>query len=593
MTTDRLNALRQEMKAAGVQAVIVPTSDFHDTEYTSDYFQARAWLSGFTGSAGTLVVLENGGALWTDGRYFVQAAAELKGSGIELMKMGEKNTPSIVSYLISNLKEGDTAAFDGRTISLKDYDSYKKQLGRHGISLKTDTDFPGLVWKDRPALPATPTFVWEEKYAGKSIADKLADVRREMKKHGARHHVITKIDETAWLLNMRADDIPYFPAFLSYLILSEDGGTLYIDQTRLDAASKEMLAENGIKTADYDQIYEDIEMLEGPVLLQDSFVNSSLGLKVKEPVFGEDPAVLMKAVKNPVEMEGARQAHIKDGAAVVRFWKWLEENVPAGNVTEISASGKLHEFRQEQPKFLEESFATISAYGPNAAMPHYHASKDHPVVIEPKGLYLVDSGGQYLEGTTDITRTFVVGDLTEEEREGFTRVLQGHIALADAKFLHGCRGTNLDILARQPLWEMEMNFNHGTGHGVGALSSVHEAPNGFRWQIVPERNDSAVLEEGMITSDEPGLYIEDKFGIRHENLLLCRKGTENEYGQFMYHEPLTMVPFDVKGLDLSLMTGKEIDWLNGYHKLVAETLKPLLTEEENAWLAEKTAPLQG
>ena len=593
MVLDRLNALRAEMKKANVQALIVPTSDFHDTEYTADYFQARAWLSGFSGSAGTLVVLENKGALWTDGRYFVQAAAELQGSGIELMKMGEKSTPSIVQYLIENLEPDNTAAFDGRTISLKDFEHYKKELGAHDIHLKTDVDFPGLVWTDRPAMPASETFFYEDQYTGKTVKEKLADLRKEMKKHNAKHHVITKIDEIPWLLNMRAHDIPYFPAFLSYLIVSEEGGTLYIDQSRLDEVSAQNLKENGIDVADYNAIYDDVEKLDGPVLIQDSFVNAALGLKIKEPVFGNDPVVLMKAVKNPVEMEGARKAHLKDGAAVVRFWKWLEENVGRQDLTEISAAEKLHEFRAQQPLFLEESFATISAYGPNAAMPHYHANADHPVVIEPKGLYLVDSGGQYLDGTTDITRTFTVGPLTDEEKDGFTRVLRGHIALADAKFLHGARGMNLDILARQPLWEAGLDFKHGTGHGVGALSSVHEAPNGFRWQIVPERNDSCILEEGMITSDEPGLYVEGKFGIRHENLLLCRQGDENEFGTFMYHEPLTMVPFDVKGLDVSKMSPREIAWLNSYHELVAKNLKPLLSEEENAWLAEKTAPIQG
>lgn len=591
MKQDHLEELRRVMKEQNVQAVIVPTSDFHDTEYVCDYFGARAYFSGFTGSAGTLVVLEDCAGLWTDGRYFIQAAKELEGSGITLMKMGQLDTPSISQYIIDHLKAGDTVAFDGRTVSMQDYEAYKNAFAAHDLKLKVDTDLPGLAWPDRPALPHSRTFHYDEKYTGKSVAEKLADVRLKMKEAGAEHHIITKIDENAWLFNVRANDIPSFPVPLDYALINEEDGVLYIDASRLDETTRSILEENNIHVRDYNAIYADAPLLEGPVMMEKAIVNSRLGTSVKEPLWQTDPITLMKAMKNPVEAAGAREAHLRDGVAVVKFWKWLEETMPKEAITEISAAEKLHEFRGEQPDFIEDSFETISAKGTNAAMAHYHPDAANPVVLENKGLYLVDSGGHYLQGTTDITRTFVMGDLTDEERHAFTRVLQGHIDLANASFMHGARGLNLDILARRWLWNEGLDYNHGTGHGVGALLSVHEAPNGIRWRIVPERNDSCVLEEGMITSNEPGLYVEDKFGIRHENLMIVQKKEKNEYGEFMEQVPLTMVPFDVRGLDVSLMMPDQIAWLNAYHRQVYDSLKDRLNEEERAWLAQKTAPI--
>lgn len=592
MIPQRLQALRQVMKDHDVSALIIPTSDFHDTEYVSDYFGARKHFSGFTGSAGVLVVLPEQAALWTDGRYFIQAAHELENTGVDLMKMGEKTTPSISEYILTATEDGDQIAFDGRCVSMADFEGYQKAFDKRHLSILTDFDLAGEAWSERPDLPATQTFHYDEQYNGKSVADKLADVHKVMKEAGAKHHVMTKIDEIAWLYNLRAHDIPNFPVALAYTVLDEDGGTLYINQERLDPQSRQILEEAGIAIADYDQIYEDVKTLEGPVMMEKDFVNSRIGRSVKEPLWMTDPIQKMKAVKNPVEVEGARKAHEKDGAAVVRFWKWLEEQMAAGNpVTEISAADRLQKFRADQPDYLEDSFTTIAAYGPNAAMAHYHPDTQNPVPLEAKGLFLVDSGGQYLQGTTDITRTFVLGDLTEEERHAFTRVLQGHIDLARAVFPKGARGLNLDILARQYLWNEGRDYNHGTGHGVGALSNVHEGPNGFRWQIVPERQDSAPLEVGMITSDEPGMYAEGKYGIRHENLLVTQPAFSSEYGDFLCHEVLTLVPFDVRGLDLSLLSQDQIDWLNRYHQRVANTLSGYLSEEENAWLQKKTAPI--
>lgn len=587
----RLDALRQEMKDAGLQAYIIPTSDFHDTEYVCDYFAARAYFSGFTGSAGTLVVLDEGGALWTDGRYFIQAARQLEGSGLTLMKMGMEGTPSIVEYLISHLKASDTVGFDGRTVSARDARNWRRQLALKDIHVRTDADLVSKVWQDRPAMPATKTFVYPLEYAGKSVEDKLADVRAEMKKAGARSHIITKIDEIIWLLNFRADDIPFFPAALSYGVITEDGGALYINEERVDDGLRQQLAAAGIDLKPYDAIYEDAPLLAGPVLLDPGFVNSRIADSLsQEVVEAPDPVVLMKAVKNETELAHTKEAHLKDGAAVTEFMYWLKHHPE--NATEVSAADHLQECRKAQEGYLEDSFATISAYGANAAMMHYHPGEKE-VPLKEEGLLLVDSGGQYMDGTTDITRTFVLGPITEEEKYWFTKALRGHIRLEQAKFLYGCRGLNLDILARGPLWDEEMDYQCGTGHGVGHLSNVHEAPNGFRWKIVPERNDSCVLEAGMITSDEPGVYEEGKFGIRHENELLVKPAGKNKYGQFMEFESLTFVPFDVEGIDPSLMTKEELDWLNDYHRQVYEKIAPRLKDEKvRAWLKEVTAPVQ-
>lgn len=590
--TERLAALRAAMKAHGVQAVILPTSDYHDTEYVCDYFKARTYFSGFTGSAGTLAVLENAAALWTDGRYYIQAGRELEGSGIELMKDGLETTPTISQYLLDHLKAGDTVAFDGRCISMADYDKYQKVLGAHDIKVDPALDLAGEAWPERPALPATETFVLEDQYTGESVASKLKRVREAMREAGADAHITTKIDEVAWLFNIRAHDIPSFPVALAYALITPDAARIYIDDSRLDAQSRSLLEENSVEIRPYNAIYDDAKAVEGAVLMDRDFANSRLGTDVPEPLWKGNPMQMMKAVKNPVEVEGAFQAHRRDGAAVVEFWKWLEEAMKKGEpVTEISAADYLHGCRAKQKDFVEDSFSTISACGANASMPHYHPDEVHPVPLVSEGLFLVDSGGHYLDGTTDITRTFVMGPLSDEEKNAFTRVLQGHIDLARAVFAKGARGLNLDILARQPMWLDGMDYNHGTGHGVGHMLSVHEGPNGIRWKIVPERKDSAPLVPGMITSNEPGCYEEGKFGIRHENLMVTVPAFGTENGEFYRHEALTRVPFDVRGLDLSLMSQEQIDWLNDYHARVYEDLKDLLDKPTAAWLKEKTAPV--
>lgn len=591
MIKERLMKLREEMNKEGMQAYIIPTSDFHETEYVSEYFAARKYMSGFTGSAGVLVVLLDKAGLWTDGRYFIQAANQLAGSGIDLMKQGQEDTPSIEEYIVTNLTQGSVVGFDGRVMNVNDANKYKQAFMMHDIKMVTDKDLVGRIWDDRPALPCTETFHYDEKYAGKSISEKLTQVREAMKGYNCRSHIVTKIDEIAWLYNLRAHDVPHFPVALAYTIIKENDAMIYIDASRLDEESKTLFVQNHIQVKDYEAIYEDVKTLEGPVLVDGNFVNSKIVYSLNtEIVYAQDPIVLLKAMKNEIELANTRNAHIKDGVACTKFMYWLMQNVNNG-ISEMSAQEKLQELRKEQADYLEDSFNTICAYKEHAAMMHYSSTEETNVELKPEGMLLVDSGGQYLDGTTDITRTFVLGSITEEEKKWFTLALKGHIRLEKANFLYGCRGLNLDILARGPLWDLDMDYQCGTGHGVGHLSNVHEAPNGFRWKIVPERNDSCVLEEGMITSNEPGVYVEGEFGIRHENEMVVVKGNKNFYGQFMHFETLTFVPFDRKGIDKSLLSEDELAWLNDYHASVYEKISPFLTNEEAEWLKEACRPL--
>lgn len=591
---ERLQALRQQMKKSKVQAYIIPTSDFHDTEYVCDYFSSRKYMSGFTGSAGTLVVLMDKAALWTDGRYFIQAAKQLEGSGIQLMKMGVAGTPSIEEYILENLKAGECVGFDGRTVSANDGRSYKRRFALEGIDVNENLDLVGDIWKDRPALPQSQTFYYPKEYSGKDSAEILADVRKIMKEKGAKHHIITKIDEIAWLYNIRANDIPSFPVALAYTIVNDEDAVLYIDSSRLDEKSKEALEKDGVKVKDYDKIYKDAKKLKNTVMIDPSFVNYTLysALNPGHVIEENDPVILMKAIKNKTELDHTRNAHLKDGAAVSKFMYWLKQNAPKETETEISAGDKLQSLRKEQDAYIEDSFNAIVAYKDHAAMMHYSSTPESDVILKGEGMLLVDSGGHYMDGTTDITRTFVLGPISEEEKYWFTKALQGHIQLQQAKFLYGCRGLNLDILCRQPLWKEGMDYQCGTGHGVGHLLSVHEAPNGFRWKIVPERNDSAVLEEGMISSNEPGVYEEGKFGIRHENEMTVVKKEANKYGQFMGFENLTFVPFDKDGIDPKLLNPSDIQWLNDYHAQVYDKLKDRLNPEEKEWLQQACAPIE-
>ncbi len=592
MIQERLNSLRTLMRERGMDAYLVPTADFHESEYVGDYFKCRSFMTGFTGSAGTLVVTLEDAALWVDGRYFVQAGNQLKGSSVRLMKMGEEGVPEISDFIIDTVKEGGCLGFDGRVVDSFTGLELEKRLDEKGASVKYQEDLIDQVWTDRPALSARPVWILKEEFAGKSASEKLSDLRGEMKKAGASVHVLTSLDDIAWLLNIRGDDVRCNPVVLSYLAVTGTEAFLFINPQVLDQETEAYLKGLGITLKPYDEIYEYIKTLQNEkVLLETARVNYAIirGLDSSNEIINQmNPTVLAKAVKNPVEIENMKKAHIKDGVVMARFACWLKKNIGKIPMDEISLEKKLDSMRFETEGNLGLSFDTISAYGANAAMCHYSATEETNTPVEPRGFYLVDSGGQYYEGTTDITRTFAMGPLTKEEKEHYTLVLISMLRLGDVKFPYGARGLTLDYAARQVFWDRGLNFNHGTGHGVGYLLNVHERPVGIRWKMVPERMDSCVLEPGMISSDEPGIYIEGSHGIRTENLMLCVKREKNEYGQFLGFEYLTCAPIDLDGVEKSLMTDHDVELLNRYHAHVYETLSPYLEGEEKEWLKEAT-----
>ena len=590
---ERLSALRRLMAEKGIDAYLIPTDDFHASEYVGDYFKCRKYMTGFTGSAGTAVVMQDMAGLWTDGRYFIQAEQQLKGSTVTLFKMGEPDVPTVQEFLEQNLKEGQRLGFDGRTVSAREADELAQKLGKNHVTISCDEDLVGAIWTDRPALSCEPVKELDVKWTGKARSEKCADVRKAMTEKGAEVFMLTSLDDIAWLLNIRGGDIPCNPVVLSYLVMTQQEVLLFANEKAFAAEVKEALAVDGVILRPYNEIYTYAAGLgEGAtVLLCKAKVNSRLVKCIPENVKildEENPTLLSKAIKTPTEVENEKIAHIRDGVAVTKFIYWLKKNVGKIPMTELSVTDYLNDLRAQQEHFMGNSFDPIISYGAHAAMNHYSATPETDIPIEPHGFLLADTGGQYLEGTTDITRTIAMGPVTEEQKKFFTAVLRGTLNLAAAKFRYGCRGLNLDYLARGPLWEMGEDFKHGTGHGVGYYLNVHEGPNGFRWKIVPERNDSAVFEEGMITSDEPGYYVEGEYGIRHENLIVCKKAEKTSFGQFMCFEHLTMVPFDLDAIVTEQMTEKERTLLNEYHAQVYEKISPYLDAEECEWLKEAT-----
>ena len=589
---ERLNELRRLMEERHMDAYLIPTSDFHESEYVGEYFKCRQFITGFTGSAGTAVVTRDDAGLWTDGRYFVQAARELEGSGFRLQKMDEEGVPTVEEYLADVLPEGGVLGFDGRVVNSRLGEAMAEALEEKHVTFSCEEDLVGAIWADRPPMSDRPVWILEETYAGKPAKDKIAELRRDMKEARATVHVLTTLDDIVWLLNIRGDDIPFNPVVLSYVVVTESEFYLFINEKTLDGQVRDYLQKLGVTVKPYNDIYGFVKALRKErVLMESSCVNYAIKNSLDSSnkiVDRMNPTVMAKAVKNPVEIENERRAHIKDGVAMTKFIFWLKKNIGVTDMTEISVSDYLEELRRQQEGNLGLSFNTISAYGENAAMCHYAATPESNKTLKPEGLYLIDSGGQYYEGTTDITRTVALGPVTDEEREHFTLVAMSMLRLGHAKFLYGCRGLSLDYIARQPMWERGLNYNPGTGHGVGYLLNVHERPNGIRYKMVPERMDSAVIEEGMICSDEPGIYIEGSHGIRTENLIVCRKAEKNEYGQFMEFEYLTFVPIDLDALDVSLMEKRDIQYLNEYHRQVYEKISPYLTREEQQWLKEAT-----
>ena len=589
MINKRIQMLRQKMAERGITIYVVPTSDFHESEYVGDYFKARKFITGFTGSAGTAVITMDQAGLWTDGRYFIQAAAQLANSEVELFKMGEENVPTVIEFIRDHLVQGGGLGFDGRVINGRLGTELKELAEQKKASFHTSQDLVGMIWEERPAMPMEPVFLLEEQYTGESTTSKIKRVREKMKQSNADVHILTSLDDIAWVLNIRGNDIPHFPVVLSFLAITQTECCLFIHSKVLSESVRMQLEQWGITICDYEAIYSYVAQIEAKktVWMDCDRVNFNICNQLNSEVKvlnQENPTVRMKAIKNPVELENLRNAHVEDGVAFTKFMYWLKTNVGKIPMTEITASDYLAERRKERKGFLDLSFDTIAAYEANGAMMHYCADPESAAVLEPRGFLLVDSGGHYYQGTTDITRTMALGPITEKQREYFTIVLRSNLNLAAAKFLYGCNGHNLDILSRGPLWELGLDYKCGTGHGVGYLLNVHEAPNGFRWKIVPERKDSAIFEEGMVTTDEPGVYLEGEYGIRTENELVCYKAEKNEYGQFMKFETITYAPIDLDAIDPELLTKREKQLLNDYHHMVYEKLSPYLTEEEQKWL---------
>ncbi len=588
---ERISALRSLMEEKGYDVYLVPTDDSHQSEYVGEYFKARAFITGFTGSAGTAVITKTDAGLWTDGRYFIQATAQLEGSGITLFKAGQPDVPTIEAYITDVIPEGGTLGFDGRVVAMGQGQALKAALAAKNARIDYSEDLIDRIWEDRPALSTKPAFALGVEYTGESIADKLSRIREAMKKEGADVHILAALDDICWTTNLRGNDIEYFPLLLSYAVITMDDMKLYVDETKLTAEMKESLAKDGISIHPYNAVYEDIKGLSAKdgVLVDPSRLNYALYNNIpKEAKVIEqmNPEVLMKAMKNDTELKNIVNAHIKDGAAVTRFMCWLKKNIGKTEITEISAAKKLDSFRREQEGYLWQSFEPICGSGEHGAIVHYAATPETNVPVTTNGLFLTDTGGGYMEGSTDITRTFAFGELTDRMKEDFTTVLLCNLHLARAVFPHGISGFNLDAMARTPAWERGMDYNHGTGHGVGYLMNIHEAPAGFRCAVrEKERN---ILEPGMVITNEPGIYIEGSHGIRIENEMIVRKGPKTEYGQFLYFEPITYVPIDLDAVDPNMMKQEDKDQLNAYHEKVYELISPHLNDEEKEWLKEYT-----
>lgn len=589
--SERIAELRVLMKEKNIDAYVVPTADFHQSEYVGEHFKARKFITGFSGSAGTAVITADEARLWTDGRYFIQAAKQIEGTGVELMKMGEPGFPTLNEYLESALPENGVLGFDGRVVATGEGEGYEAIVNAKNGSIVYEYDLIDKVWTDRPALSEKPVFELGVEYTGETVASKLSRIREEMKKAGATVHILTTLDDICWTLNMRGDDIDFFPLVLSYMVVKMDGVDLYIDETKLNDELKSEFAEIGVAVHPYNDVYADTKKIPAgeTILIDPARLNYAIYSNIPEGVAKveeRNPEVLFKAMKNPKEIENMRIAQIKDSVAHVKFMKWVKENVETMEITEMSASEKLDELREEMGNFIRPSFEPISAYADHAAMMHYCSKPETDVRLREGSVYLTDTGAGFWEGTTDITRTFVLGEVSDTIKEHFTLVAMCNLRLANATFLQGCVGMNLDILARKALWERGLDYKCGTGHGVGYLLNIHEAPTSLRWRY--RAGDTHKFEEGMILTDEPGVYIEGSHGIRLENELLVCMGEQNEYGQFMYFEPITYIPFDLDGIVPEVMNSDDIKYLNEYHKLVFEKVSPYLNEEETEWLRKYT-----
>lgn len=587
---ERIAALRAHIAKEDIQAFIIPSTDPHLSEYVAPHWQSREWISGFTGSAGTVVVTAQEAGLWTDSRYFLQAARQIEGTGITLFKEMLPETPSIPTLLSSQLKEGDTVGIDGKMFSAGEVQHLQRELEKSGIRVKSIADPMQLLWSDRPAMPLAPAFVYDTRYAGRSFTEKLSTVRKEMGKAGAEALLLSALDEIAWLLNIRGNDVHCNPVVVSYLLIGEYEVHYFIQPQKVTSELASYFNANGISVHVYEEIEDYLNNFNAKsILVNPAKTNYAIHSAIHPGcriISGASPVTLLKAIRNEQEITGIHAAMQRDGVALVKFLKWLEEAVPTGRETEISVDRKLHAFRAAQPLYMGESFDTIAGYKEHGAIVHYEATPETDVTLKPEGFLLLDSGAQYLDGTTDITRTIALGNLTEEEKTDYTLILKGHIALAMAVFPEGTRGAQLDALARMPIWKQHMNYLHGTGHGVGHFLNVHEGPQSIRMNENP-----VALQPGMVTSNEPGVYKAGSHGIRTENLLLTVPAGEGMFGNYLKFETITLCPICQKGIIKELLTTEEIEWLNEYHRTVYEKLAPDLNNEEREWLKEACKPL--
>ena len=593
MINNRIEKLRSLMKEKDIFAYIIPSADYHQSEYVGEFFKGREFISGFTGSAGTVVITQEKAILWTDGRYFLQAEEELSTSCVELYKMGQENVPTTFEYIENEVPSGSKVGFDGRTISAAMGAILELNLAKKNITISYEDDLLNEIWEDRPALSDAKAFLLDIKYSGEDFTSKIARVREWMRENNTTTHILTSLDDIAWLFNIRGGDIKYNPVVLSYAVITLDKAILFVDENKLNDEIKTSFGEEVVEIKNYFEIYEFVKNInkDEVVLLDGTTVNYTIYKNIPSNVTiidAPNPTFIFKAIKNEVELQNIRDCHIKDGVAMTKFMYWLKTNIGKMKITEISAADKLEELRRNDKECFDLSFSTIAGYKEHAAMMHYSATEESDYELKQEGMLLVDSGGQYYTGTTDITRTYILGDITEEQKLHYTSVLRGMIRLSKAKFLYGCRGLNLDILARGPLWDIGIDYKCGTGHGIGFVSNVHEGPNGFRWKIVPERNDSCIFEEGMVTTNEPGVYIEGSHGIRIENELICQRGPKVGVDQFMEFETITFAPIDLDGVNPEYMEKSEIAWLNNYHEQVFEKISPYLNEEEVEWLKKYT-----
>lgn len=589
--SERIAKLRDVMRARGVDLYVVPTADFHQSEYVGEHFKARAYISGFTGSAGTAVIGLDEARIWTDGRYFLQAAGELEGTGVELMKMGQPGVPTINEYISATLKSGQTLGFDGRVVAMSDGMEYADIARQKSAKIAYDKDLIDEIWSDRPELSKEPAFALGIEYTGESTQDKLKRIREFMAEQGADKHILTTLDDICWTLNIRGNDIEFFPLLLSYVLIDMNSVTLYIDETKLSEEIKQNLTEAGVTFKAYNDIYEHIKSIkvEKGLLLDSARLNYALYCNISDSINKIDktnPEIFFKAVKNEVELDNIRKAQIKDSVAHIRFMKWLKENVSKGGICELSASDKLNALREEMGGFIRPSFEPIVGFGEHAAIIHYSSSEETNVELKEGNFLLTDTGAGFIEGSTDITRTYALGEVSDVMKADFTLVLMSNLRLSAARFKKGCNSTNLDVFARAPFWERNLDYNHGTGHGVGYLLNIHEGPSGIRWQFRP--GDSHPYEAGMVLTNEPGIYIAGSHGIRLENEILVTNGEQNEYGQFMHFEVLTFVPMDLDAIKKDMMSETDIKLLNEYHKQVYDKTAEYLTDEEKAWLREYT-----